>query len=217
MPFIPAANTARVVVKTELHDQVVNNVYHVRKDLGWSLETLQDVCNTFITWWNTDLAPNLGQGYNLLVVSARDLTEEEGLGTEVQAPDGSGGDLLNPLMPGNVTLTIKHVTGYSGANRRGRSFQAGFVENQQEGNELTIPVRNAILTAYDALRGAIEAMDCELVVASFYNGTSLVELPDGQIVKRPTPRATALITPIIAFTADTFLDSQRRRLTGRGV
>jgi len=42
-------------------------------------------------------------------------------------------------------------------------------------------------------------------------------LPDGQIVKRPTGRATALITSVETYIANTDLDSQRRRLNGRGI
>lgn len=217
MPFIPALNTARVVLHQVLHSQVVTSTFHVRKDTAWSAPELTTLAETFIDWWNDDLAPNLSINIALDKVGARDMTVADGLAVEILAPPASGGDIANPAMPGNVALAVKHVTGFAGRNRRGRTFQAGIPESSQEGNEVTTVVRGAIVSAYEALRGDMVAADQELVVASFYDGTVLELQNNGETIKVPVPRATALLTPVLSFTADLNLDSQRRRLTGRGV
>jgi hypothetical protein len=216
MPFIPALNTAKVVVVQDLHNEVVTNTFHVRKATAWSTPELTTLANTFITWWNDDLANNLSQNMILTRVAARDMTVEDGLAVEVQAPLLSGGQLLSPAMPGNVALAVKHISGFAGRNRRGRSFVAGMPENGQEGNEITVALTDSIVSAFEVLRGAMVAADQELVVASFYDGTVLELQSNGETIKVPVARATALLSPILSFSADTFIDSQRRRLAGRG-
>jgi len=179
---------------------------------------LTAIANLVITWWNTDLAPNLGVGYNLNTVQVRSMETEEAPGVEVLAPNGSGGDVASPLMPGNVALAVKLKSGFTGRNRQGRIFQGGFVESQQEGNEVTLATRDNIVNAYEQLRAQLAAANTPLAVASYYNGMTLQPpAPNGTCQRTPTPRATALVTPVIDIVADTYIDSQRRRLAGRGV
>lgn len=217
MPFIPAENTARVTVVMDLHDQIVTNTFYVRKDTAWDEPGLTNLANLAIAWWNDHLAPNLSQNIILTKVQVRDMSIADGLAVELAAPANSGGDVLNPAMPGNVALAVKFVTGFSGRNKQGRNFVAGLPENAQEGNEVTLNVRDLLLDAYEALRGDLEDADLELVVASFYDGTALVTHPDGTITREPVARpGGALLTPVRSFTAGVELDSQRRRLSGRG-
>lgn len=216
MPFIPAVNTARCTFHQALHSENVSNTIYVQKSTAWSVSDLGGLATVLMDWWNNNLAPNVSINLSLEKMTLRDMTTEEAPGIEVQAPALSVGEIAGQAAPGNVALAIKLVTGLTGRNRRGRLFLAGIAEDDTEGNVID-PVRlTPIIQAFNDLRTEIADATYNWVVASFYNGTELVELPDGQIVKRPTPRATALMTPITSCTADGRFDSMRRRLQGRG-
>ena len=218
MPFIPAENTAQVKVNQQLHGQTVQNVWYFQRTSGWSTSELAALANLTIAWWNDSLADELHSDMHLVSVAARDMTSEDAAGVEIQAPPLSGGNLnTGGGMPGNVALTIKFKSGLTGRNRNGRTFLAGLSEESVNGNTVTDAIRDQILIDFGELRDAALGAGYTPVVASFYDGTMLVDLPNGETRKRPVPRAAALVTPIEQYTADTNLDSQRRRLAGRGV
>lgn len=216
MPFIPAENTAQVRVNQTLHGQKITNTFYVTKNAEWGTADLVALANLFISWWNDDLSDNLSVNLGLTSVSARSMQAEDAPGVEIAAPALSVGLLPEQAATGNVAFVVKHVTGLTGRNRRGRSFVAGLTEVQVEGNLVAALTRDTILVAFGELRDRLIAAGYVPVVASFYDGTALVPLGDGQIVKRPVPRDAALLTPIEGYVADVELDSQRRRLTGRG-
>jgi len=218
MPFIPAVNTAQVKINQRMHGQLVQNVIYVQNASPWGPGDLTALCNLVITWWNGSLADGIHGDLKLETVSARDMTVEEGPGVEIAAPALSGGNLTTGgALPGNVALCVKFITGLTGPNRRGRNFVSGMAEERVNGNDITDFGRDDIVDAYGALRDALNAAVYTHVVASFYNGTALVLQPNGETRKRPIARATALLTPIEQYTANAQLDSQRKRLSGRGL
>lgn len=217
MAFIPAVNVAQVVFKQAMHGNVVQNVSHVLNETGWSPAELTSLCDLYIAWANDSYGSNLSTDLQFTSVAARDMTTEDAAGVEVGFPALSGGDVASPGLPGNVALAIKFKTGFTGRNRNGRWFVAGLTEGNVNGNTVSSGNRDLIVEAFGDLRTALLGAGYAHVVASYYNGTHLVELPDGQKVKRPTPRATALITSVETYVADLNTDSQRRRLNGRGI
>jgi len=217
MAFIPAANTAQVVFKQTLHGNVVQNVFHVLNETGWSPAELTALADAIILWANDNYSSNLSTDLQFVSVACRDMTVEDGAGVEVAFPALSGGELAFAALPGNVALAVKFKTGFTGRNRNGRWFVAGLTEGNVTGNVINDVNKNLILEAFGDLRTQLLALGYAHVIASFYNGTHLVEYPDGQIKKRPTARATALITTVETYLADSNTDSQRRRLNGRGV
>lgn len=218
MSFIPAENTAQVRILQELHGQAVQNVQYVQNATVWGSADLAALSNLYITWWNDHFADNVHSDLHLVGVAARDMTTADAAGVEIQAPALSGGNLnTGGGMPGNVALTVKLKSGLTGRNRNGRQYVAGLSEENVNGNTVTDVRRDGILLAFGELRDALIGAGYTPVVASFYDGTALVLQSNGETVKRPIPRATALLTPIEQYTADTNLDSQRKRLAGRGI
>jgi len=217
MPFIPAANTAQVTFKQTMHGNVIQNVFYVLNETGWSPAELTNLCDLIIAWANAEYATPLSTDLAFSSVAARDMTVADGPGVEVPFPALSGGDSASAGLPGNVALAVKFKTGFTGRNRNGRWFVAGLTEGVCNGNTVTDVVKDDLVASFGILRDNLLGAGYAHVIASFYNGTHLVELPDGQIVKRPTGRATALITSVETYIANTDLDSQRRRLNGRGI
>lgn len=216
MPFIPAENTAQVRVNQTLHGEKLTSTFYVRKNSEWGTADLQALANIIISWWNDDYSDNLSSDICLSSVAARSMQAEDAPGVEVGAPLLSCGLSVSPAMPGNVALVVKHTTGLTGRNRRGRTYVAGMGENTVGGNNVDTTFRDAVVTTFGELRDRLIAAGYVHVVASFYDGTHLETQPDGQVLRRPTPRDAALLTPVEGYVADAFVDSQRRRLAGRG-
>src|SRR5215204_1830316 len=217
MAFIPAVNTARVTFKQAMHGSVIQNVFYVLNETGWSPAELTALANIVKNWANDFYAIPLSTDLAFVAVSARDMTTEDAAGIEVAFSALSGGDSGSPGLPGNVALAVKFKTGFTGRNRNGRWFVAGLTEGTVNANTITEAARDNIVASFGELRDALLGAGYAHVVASFYDGTELVPLLDGQIVKRPIPRDTALMTSIETYVADLNTDSQRRRLNGRGI
>lgn len=216
MPFIPAEDTAQVQVWSTLHEQNLCNTFHILKVGGWTEAALVAAGAGVIADWNDQVGPLLSGAAQFRVVKLRDMSEEEGLSIEAAFPALSGGDRIGPPMPGNVAICCKMITNFAGRNRRGRLFLSGLEEDQQDGNHLTEIARGQIETNMRNFIIAQNGRGYVVVVASYYDGTILVEYPNGEIIRRPAPRPTALMTPVTTVTVDAELDSMRSRLTGRG-
>ena len=204
MAFIPVPNTAKVELLYTVAEQVVENVFHVEGPAAWTATTLTQLAQAFASWWSEELGPAQSQDVNALIIKARDLTTEAAPGIEFTGLFTGQGGILSPIMPGNVTLAIKWVTGLIGRSQRGRTFHIGLAESQCAGNRCATGVEAALATIYGTLitRLAQEVVTWALVVVSY--------------VSNGVPRTTGQTTPITNANAEPFIDSQRRRLTGRG-
>jgi len=204
MAFQPVPNTAQVEMVYDLFGSKVENVYHVRGSGGWTIAELQSLANVFNTWDNDVLKLMRGASACLDRIVARDLTAEIAPGVEVNAhidPCGSGG---GETQPGNVTVAVKWTTGLVGRSARGRTYHIGLTETMTVGNALVPTIAANLITAYTSLITRIQGADpnWQLVVVSRYSNN--------------VRRAQGEVFDIIACDVDLNLDSQRRRLTGRG-
>lgn len=106
-------------------------------------------------------------------------------------------------MPGGSTFCLSLRTGFAGRSKRGRMYTLGMTEEQQNAGIVTSTYRNGWLAAWGALQAALVSDNWfPVVLSKVVDGETL---PFGD----PTP-----ITAVIAV--DDFVDSQRRRLQGRG-
>ena len=105
-------------------------------------------------------------------------------------------------MPNATTIAVKKNTGRAGRSYRGRVYHVGLTEIQVQDNRITPTATAAINTAYSTLITRYTAINCEWVVASTQNNN--------------VPRVVGVATPIVGVSVDPVIDSQRRRLPGRG-
>lgn len=212
MAFIPALNTARVEMSQSQEIQKVMNVYHVKNTAAWTEPDLLALATLFDTWWTAEIAPGIAPTITLDRVVARDLTTENGIAVEHTAglpKPGTGGD--GGQLPNNVTLAIKWTTGLAGRSFRGRTYHIG-VNNGDltpDKQHVTTVVATALRGHYANLLTRLDAAGYQLAVASFYHGVD-------PVTHKPIPRTAAVVTGIIDAGVETTLDSQRRRLPGRG-
>lgn len=212
-PFIPVANVAQCQLIYNQNGQIIENVINVQKGSPFSAADLTTLVNTIDTWDNTTSTggKNVRNGNCLLQrIHARALDTESSPVVDYVLPASRGG-LINgaQALPNNVTFALTLQTGLAGRSFRGRIYLVGLASGQTTGganaSNMTVSAATLIVTCYTALKTAIEGIGAgyHIVVVSYRTGLAW--------------RTSGVATPIINFSyADLNLDSQRRRLPGRG-
>lgn len=211
MAFTPAENTVKVELNYTSQGQKCANIIYIQLPNPPVPTDLIDVAAAVATWWSARMAPLTCAGTSLDNVTCTDLTVANSYQIVYTSglPDlGSRG--VNPV-PNNATVVTKFHTSLSGRSFRGRSYFVGLELGDLTGDANHVDSAFAIdlAEAWELLITDIDPTHGVWVVASFYSGVD----GDG----KPIPRSEAVMTPIIACSTDTTVDSQRRRLPGRGL
>lgn len=206
MAFIPALDTAQVALHYLVDSQRCENIFYVQKDSTLVPADLDDIANAFGDWWTAHVAPLTPSNVSLQEIIVRDMTTETS--PEIVFTTGLpfAGSSSAHSLPNNVTIAIKLNTGFGGRSFRGRSYIVGISQGDVavDTNVITSGSAAARTTAWNELITLVNAISgMSLVVASFHSAGA--------------PRSTAVLTPVTSMSfADLTLDSQRRRLPGRG-
>jgi len=203
MPFQPVPNTVQCDVIFMLFGQFVENVIHVEVPAGVDAPTIQDCANEVGNWVEDTLLPALSQDITFLRVEAKNLSIEAGGEAVYNAAPGTVGGGAVSSEPGNVAFCVSLRTAQSGRSYRGRKYVAGIATSQRVGNTVLPAYGQALADAFNTLITVLEGFAKVLVIVSrIQDGIELV---------------TAVTTPVTSAVATNFdLDSQRRRLNGRG-
>lgn len=202
MAFIPASQIIRTTVEYLLDGQILANVFHVDANEPVTAAVIDLVLDEFENWLDTELMPLLSEDITATGVVGRDLTTITGPLVERPLTTPIAGGTAFPALPNNVAVCVTLLTDLSGRSFRGRSYMPGLAENSAVLSELGPSGATNVGLAYIALVDALSLAGYELVVTSFQAGLA--------------PRAAGVSTPITAVGVNTILDSQRRRLPGRG-
>jgi hypothetical protein len=183
-------------------DQKIENVFHVQVDTPESPATRLQVANFFYDWWVGAMQTLVSTAVVLREVYVTDLGSATGGTTTLVPAEFTGGANVNEPLPNNVTLAIAARTTARGRSYRGRSFVVGLTRNVVEDSRYTNAAVVAVQNAYNALQGTYIEQG-QLVVLSLRTAGF--------------PRSSGAITPITGWVVvDNVVDSQRRRLPGRG-
>ena len=203
MAFVPIPETAKVaVVHSRAGEQMVNVLYF-RRAGSWGATELQQLADTVRDAWAVNPVNGLSQSVQFLRVEARGMRAQADITTtSIVSPAVFGGD-GSPALPGNVAFCVTHVTGLTGRSNRGRTYFGGIGESKISGDTIQQAFADYLVNSLLALRNAVTGIGWEHVVVSLYNNRQ--------------PRATGVTIPVTGYRyADRTLDSQRRRLRGRG-
>lgn len=209
-PFIPAPNTVSLeLIYGYNTGTVMENVIHVEKGAPFTLAEIQGLRAAVIACWSAGLknAFDSAQTLNRVRIRALDSavapTEDYSLPTPLPGGLSSGGN-----MPTVNCVAVKLGTGLTGRSNRGRIYIPVLGTNALDTNrnELYASVAVTIVAALEQLRAAIPAWDATArwVITSFRNEYAW-----------RTVAVNNTVTTIVLV--DRHLDSQRRRLTGRGI
>lgn len=206
MAFVPANNCIQAELIYELHGQVVENVLHYVPDVPVTDANMVELADGLITRWPVYLQSWLSDDLTLNIVRVTDLTTQFSNGFDITTglplTGGKTGSIESSL-PNNVAVAVTKNTLFRGRSRRGRIFQMGITEDEVIGNTISEALRSALVTAYTNMSLIIEnGINFQMVVLSRWENN--------------VQRQQALLTPVEFVTVDTTVDSQRRRLPGRG-
>jgi hypothetical protein len=210
MPFVPVENTALVETRMLYDNQKVENTLWVLNDTAWDGASLVELATEVKSWWDASYAGLVTTGVTLREVVCTDMTTDTGAVGSVSGA-GSVGTVGGTKMPSNVSLAVSFRTASRGRSFRGRNYLVGLSNSQiEQPNTAASDYIEAVIAAYNDFMSAIDTAGWTWVVASRFSGVD----PD---TKQPIPREAGVTTPIVTVVVtDTAIDSQRRRLPGRG-
>jgi hypothetical protein len=203
VPFIPVPNVS-VFSPIYIYDgQRCQNNFYVEHVSGWFDATQRTVADEMCNWWITKLATWVPQSCQLVQIDYRDLSTY----------DGNAGTFTNGLpvvgshnsqqVPNNCSVAVSMKTARRGRSYRGRIYHIGLAEDEVEKNDLVGNFHYNLQTAYEDLLTTVNAVpDCTMVVVSRYSNK--------------VARSVGVATAITGAVVNTKIDSQRRRLPGRG-
>lgn len=205
-PFIPAPGVLQVECVYSYLSQTCENVYHVQMPGGSGAANPADMNSlaaVFNAWETASMIGERSSAAAMTDIRVRDLSTDSGLIIE-HAPTGAvQGTIPGTPLPGNVTLAVKWTTGLGGRSFRGRTYHIGLAIGAVVNNTVNNSAVVNLVAAYSNLLTRVtESGFGQLVVVSYAHNKFW--------------RATAVSTPIAACSINANLDSQRRRLIGRG-
>jgi len=202
--FIPTPNTAKVAVHYTLFDQVIVNTLWFEKidETLWTGAQLNTLCANVWDWSSTVLLSLLSNDLRLTLVDAVDQTNAAsfyGSFSTTSIP----GEIVSQSLPSGSCVTVKFSSDLTGRSYRGRNYISGIPQSVVDDNAVIDTFATSLTSAFYALPTMVSGLDCNHVIASHYHNGA--------------PRTTGVTVVVQDYhMVDLFIDSQRRRLSGRG-
>lgn len=204
MPFVPVPNVVAAQMLYTQQGQFVENVLHIQFPAPPTPTSMSTVAAALVTSHGAHLKTAQATTVSLVRIIMTDLSSVNAGGIEYTTGLPIAGTSGGTESPMNVTLAIKLLTGFRGRSYRGRLYHVGLVEGAYTGSTMIPATLTSIKNVYDALRSDIAAIP---------GGYSLVVVSRRE---NKNWRITGVATIVTAVDVDSTLDSQRRRLPGRG-
>jgi len=203
MAFVAAPNVAEVEIRAVSDGQHIENRIMVDMLAEPTPASLLALAELVYGWCDDEYSGALPDQVQIQAVVATSL-QSDSSPQVVYAPGNINGTIAGGALPLNATLCMSLKTGSRGRSARGRFYLLALGATQVTQNTVhTLFVTNAV-AALEALRTAIEGAGWVWIVCSFVHGGA--------------PRVGGPVYfPITTVTVfDQTVDSQRRRLPGRG-
>lgn len=202
MAFIPVPNSAQLCFDFTTAGQNWQFCVVIRKSAPPLTSTdLANASAVAASWWSTNLRPLIQNNTVLRQTRATDISVEGG-GQSI-ATVGTAGTNGGILVPLNAALVVSLRTAKRGRSYRGRIYLGGLEQTDLVSEtDVAGAYVTSVLAAIAALQSQLDTNSFDLVVASKQHN---------KVVTNP-----AETNEVIAATCDSHIDSQRRRLFGRG-
>jgi len=203
--YIVADETAKVQLYFSTPGGVAMNVLNFRTDGGWNAVSLDVLVDEIATSWEAQFSPLQSDQVECYRIVATDLGAPIPAQVDKAPVNDLTGGRASVIMPGNVTVVTKFGTGLAGRSQRGRTYHIGLTDDQCVGDSLVAGMADTIRDAWIDFAGEVHDSPAaaDLVVVSYCHNNAW--------------RAAAQVLNVTAFTTEDVLDSQRKRLSGRGM
>ncbi len=212
MAFQPCPETAEIRIQAQMYGQTLEHVLHARISTDpdeTELNAVKTAVNDWVTGpYRTDLPTVLV--FNNITIT--DLNVVDGIQV-TQDLTGVSGDSSDPIKTNQDTYCLKILTGHRGRSFRGRFYIMALTSGNYDTtnpNFIKSASSAAWVSKLEALRTLLEDAVHPLGVLSRYSKDV-----------NPTPphkRTTGLLTDSTSISVtDLIVDSQNRRLPGRGI
>lgn len=210
MAFQPCPETAEIRLQGVMYSQQVENVFHARISTTPTLDDLNTIVSTVNDWATGTYANHQSNDLHWTQLVVTDLNVAGGIQV-VHDMSGEGGGVIDARVKTNQdTFAVALKTGQAGRSFRGRAYVLAVPSGYYNSANTLDPLNAAAYVAlFDTLREDLNTAGFPLGILSRFNKDAV-----------PTPphkRAEGLLTDVVTVTsADNIVDSQRRRLPGRG-
>lgn len=162
------------------------------------------LANDLLSWYVTSVLPNLNSNFVLNKVRARSMGALNGPIADAFAVAENGSN-AGEALPNNVDPCITFRTNTGGRSGHGRNYIPGLSNSDVDGNMLDSTVAGTLIVAYEQIiaGGGAELHGLVWSIVSYRTGGAV----------RPVPLSFPITQ--VGF-SDLIVDSQRRRLPGRG-
>jgi hypothetical protein len=201
--FVPVPGVMSASIRFILDSQLIENVLNFRYDDASFPAASSEVWFILDTVFWPALYPSLS--VDLVNSETYFADQSDAAGPVYTAPafTHAAGGLASESMPNSIALCVSHRTANRGRSYRGRTFVPGLPESSVLHNTVIPAAVSSIVGAFEDMRAACDAAGLPLVVVSRRHNNA--------------PRVEGIATVVTAcVTVDPTVDSQRRRLPGRG-
>jgi hypothetical protein len=205
MAFVPAPNVVLVELRALLSGEHVENRIHVNCLHEPTSADLVDIATGITNAYTSDWLSLMPTTWVANEIFLRSLHEENAI--QLTVPLGGApwtGTHASPQLPNNCTLCVSLRSSFAGRSARGRLYWQALCEDQVDQNTV-------VTTPAGLITDAVRAIDVEMTALGF--DFCIVSYINNGVPRVGGPVYFSINSVIIV---DPIVDSQRRRLPGRG-
>lgn len=207
MPFVPVPDTAQVeLIYDTPAGSAENTLWFHYEGAGDITEfALSTLAGQIAEWFVTEVLNLVCDEITLREVVATDMSSE--IAESGSSPVDAVGTRADAVQPQNVTMAVSFRTPNRGRSFRGRNYVIGLGEGQVTNDIVGATFVTAWVDGYATIPDYIPVV----LGVPQWNWVIASRRSEG------APRTTGIFTSVTAVqVTDDFVDSQRRRLSGRG-
>lgn len=203
MAYVPVPNTLQCELRFVWAGQEVETGMYFLKAGGWDVADMPAVGDILKGAWDNHCRPVTATTCALTEIYMTNLESEFAFTYSYTTGLPLAGTTGTESLPNNCTLAFSFGTAGRGRSFRGRMYPPGIAEGYVSGNTVSSLWTDAWRDFHDIVTSSMLVLGgVHSVVSRISNGA---------------PRIVGLSTPVLSATfKDTVIDSQRRRLPGRG-
>lgn len=200
--FVPGTGVVKVDLIFKLNGQQIMNGLHFVWEAPVGASEFITFAGELVQWYTTYMKPNVPAGLVLENIRVTDMGSENGIQIQYTTGLPLAGSFVTSTMPGNVTAAVKFTTDKRGKSYTGRIFWPALASSTVSDGIIAEGTSIVMKEAFEALIDYAFTGGPVWVVASKIAGGVL--------------RSALETTAIRNVSVDRQVDSQKRRLAGRG-